>query len=133
MNEIKLDTRELDRIAKKLDISTEAVVRRFAFQVEAEAKAAAPVDTGALRNSIYTTTQHGQGTQPGDRGDADTYELPKPEGKVLAIVGPSVSYALAVELPGVTRKWAGKPYLTPAVEHVSRRYNDGTEWKEIVK
>lgn len=46
-----------DRAVKELD----AAVRATAFAVEGSAKQGAPVDTGALRASIYTVTSQGSG------------------------------------------------------------------------
>jgi HK97 gp10 family phage protein len=45
---------DFDRWATGLDEKTGAVVRKAAFDIEAHAKANAPVDTGFLRNSIVT-------------------------------------------------------------------------------
>jgi hypothetical protein len=56
---IKLDTKELDRIAAGMNKSREQVMKKLAFDVEAKAKMKAPVLTGALRNSIYTETKAG--------------------------------------------------------------------------
>ena len=49
---IRLDTRELDRICRELDMNTDQVLRSISFQVEGEAKDKAPVDLGALKGSI---------------------------------------------------------------------------------
>ena len=54
---IRIDTRELDRIAAQLGMKRKDIGRRIAFEIESEAKQLAPVDTSALRNSIYTVTQ----------------------------------------------------------------------------
>ena len=73
------------------------VVRKTAADVERDAKAFAPVDTGALRNSISTTISG--------------------SGHSLAIeaeIGPTVSYAVFQEYG--TSRMAPHPYMGPAVE-----------------
>lgn len=137
MNEVKLDTKELDRIAKRLNVKREAVGRRMAYQIEKRAKELAPKDTGALRNSIYTVTQREDGyaaaqsaaksANPG----VTTNPHPTPTGKVIANVGPCVDYAEYQEFG--TSKMGAQPYLTPAVEEIAQKYNDGDEWKELVE
>ena len=74
----------------------EAIARALEIiggMAEGYAKAAAPVDTGRLRNSI-------------------THEV---EDKHTAVVGSNVEYAPYVELG--TRKMKAKPYLRPAIEN----------------
>jgi len=137
MNEIKLDTKELDRIAKQLNIRREAVGRRMAFQIEKEAKQLAAHDTGAMESSIYTVTTRSDGysaaaaaaksANPG----VTTSPHPTPKGNIIANVGPSVDYAEYQEFG--TSKMAAHPFLTPAVEKVAQKYNDGKEWEELVK
>ena len=135
--EIKLDTRELDKIAAQLNIRKEAVGRRMAFQIEKRAKQLAPHRYGALRNSIYTVTQKVDGYASASsaaksaNSDVDTSPHPTPSGNVLANVGPCVEYAEYQEFG--TSKMGAQPYLTPAVEQVSQKYNDGSEWEELVK
>lgn len=51
----------LPRMTANLQRELSAAVRKSAFQVEAGAKQRAPVDTGALKNSIYTVTDRGSG------------------------------------------------------------------------
>lgn len=137
MNEIKLDTRELDRIARQLNIKREAVGRRMAFQIEKLAKELAPKRYGALRNSIYTVTGRHNGYESASASakaanpKVNTAPHPTPTGNVIANVGPSVDYAEYQEFG--TSRMAAQPYLTPAVEQVSRKYNDGSEWKELVE
>lgn len=85
---------------------------------------AAPVDTGALRASIYTRIGQtgGDYTQMasevrGRRPEAELSPLPEPENNTTAYIGPSVEYAAAVEYGSHNR--AGRPYLTPAVTGVT--------------
>lgn len=84
------------------------IVRGIAFAVEGAAKTLAPVDTGALRNSITTTV--------GDNG-------------MTAEVGPTVEYAIYQELG--THKMAPRPFLGPAFEQMRGPFNDAV--KKLVK
>lgn len=156
MSMIRIDTRELDRIAGKLNTNRKTIGKRIAFEIEKEAKVLAPSDTSALRNSHYTSTQDGdyQDSQPTSfsavdakvnekRADVETEAHPTPTGNVIANVGPCVEYAEPVEYGhtrGVsvmgetfTANVAAQPYLTPAVEKVAQKYNDGSAWKELVE
>ncbi len=133
-----LDTRELDRICKVLNVNRDAIIRRAAFQIEAEAKKNAPYDTTALKNSIYTVTGDHNGYAQASRAakaknpDAETEEFPTPP-KGSAFVGACVEYAEYVEYPGAVRKGGERPYLTPAFETVTNKYNDGKAWEDLVK
>ena len=137
MNEVKLDTRELDRIARQLGVKVEAVGRKLAFDIEDKAKQNAPVDTSAMRNSIYTVTQKEDGYAAASAAakqanpKVETQPHPTPTGKIIANVGPCVEYSEYVEFG--TSRMAAQPYLTPAVEEVARKLNDGSTWKEIVE
>ena len=138
---IRLDTAELDRIAARLKTNRKAIGRRIAFEIESEAKQRVSenksVITGAMMNSIYTVTQdeNGYGAASGVaktmNPDAETAPHPTPSGNIIANVGPCVDYAEYVEM-GTSRAVA-KPYLTPAAEKVSQKYNDGSAWKELVE
>jgi len=96
----KLDTRVLDAIAKGLDKNSDQVLASVAFQVEAEAKVRAPVDTGALKNSIHTEK--------------------KKQG--LYWVADGVEYGIYQELG--THKMSAHPFMKPAVEKVQQYLAD---------
>jgi HK97 gp10 family phage protein len=81
---------ELPHIQAELRSKASAVVRKTAFDIEADAKGRAPVDTGALRASIATQV----------------------ESDLRASVNVGVSYGAYVEY-GTVRAPA-QPYLTPA-------------------
>lgn len=110
--DIRIDTRELDRLIRELPGNRRLVVRKVAFAVKARARLKAPVDTGALYNSIYVRLgksgeMPAQGTQP----------LPQPGDDDTAHVGPSVDYGGYVEFG--TSKMGAQPYLQPAVNDVA--------------
>ena len=149
-NKLKLDTKEVDRIMKKLDVNVDAVIRRAAFQIEGEAKKKAPYETTALRNSIYVETKAGAfsgghqssySTVAGNAAQhaasagnaAKTEKIPAPTKLGHAHVGPCMDYAAYVEYPGHVRKGGERPYLTPPAEEVAHRYNSGKEWESIIK
>lgn len=145
-NKVRIDTREVDRIMKALDVNADQVIRMIAFEIEADAKIRAPYDTTALRNSIYVETKKGafsNGSQSSignvsstvtDKNPTATVEkLPAPAKEGYAHVGPCVDYAIYVEYPGNVRKGGERPFLTPAAEEVARRYNSGDKWKGLTK
>lgn len=70
-----------------------AAVRKTLFDIEQDAKATAPVDTGNLRNSISTEVEYG-----GMGGE----------------VGPTAEYGIYVELG--TSRMGAQPYLGPAFD-----------------
>lgn len=110
---IKLDTRELDRLIKDTGINSAAVIRDLAYQLEAEAKQLSPVDTGAMRASIFTEMQPGK--------------------EPVARVGPTVEYAVYVELGHKTSRgrFIIHPFMVPAAEEIARRFNSGATWQRI--
>lgn len=130
--QITLDTRELDRIAAKLGVTRDRIVMSLAFDIEAQAKQNAPVDTGALENSIYVEGKDKSGYQQAAaavtsrRPKVHTGQHPIPSGKVIANVGPCVDYAEYVEL-GVY----AQPFLLPAAYSVANKMNAGATWKEL--
>lgn len=123
---IRLDSALLDKIIREMPDRADKAVRRVAFRVEARAKKNAPVKTGALRSSIYTSTR-GTGMlslagivkRVGKKSTAGSFEpLPIPTKAATAYVGPSVEYGIFVELG--TSRMAAQPFLTPAVEGVQQ-------------
>lgn len=132
---IKLDTRELERIANGLNTSTKKVLHRVAFQIEGDAKDRAPVMTGALKNSLYTDTGEGSGYSQASaaakalRPGVETEEAPHPSGDIAAVVSACVEYAAYVELG--TSKMSSREYLKPAAEKAAKKLNDGSTWQEL--
>ncbi len=91
---IRLDTRELDSLARRLDTDVNGVIRTLAFRVVAHAKRSAPVDTGALRNSIST----------------------EPVARMTYRVQDGVEYGIYQEFG--TSRMAAQPFMSPALESV---------------
>jgi HK97 gp10 family phage protein len=98
---IRVLSNKLPHLPAELESDVTADVKRAAFEVEALAKAKAPVRTGTLRRSIHTVFSNNDRT---------------------AVVGPSVDYGLYVEMG--TRRMAARPYMRPAAEAVLPRYVD---------
>lgn len=121
---IELDTRVLDGLIKRSGGNVAKAVAKVGFAIEARAKVNAPVDTGALRASIYTSLKNGetsaiaraQALNP----DAQTVPLPTPQDSHTAYVGPSVEYGASVEL-GTARR-APTPFLLPAVRATEKEF-----------
>ncbi len=141
---LDVDTRRLNRILRNLGGNTAQAVRKIAFRVEAKAKVNIQqhglIDTGAMVNSVYTSTNQGafaDGAQtagaPGaDRNpEAISVPLPSPTNGNTAFVGPSVHYAIYHELG--THKMQARPYLGPAVESVASEVERNPEmFREVV-
>lgn len=123
---VTLDTTKLDSILRKLDGNVADAIAKAGFAVEGRAKTKAPVDTGALRASIYTSLASGDRSNDAmadaqaRNPDAETNPLPTPRDNHTAYVGPSVEYAMAIELGSAAR--AAQPYLLPAVRETEKEF-----------
>jgi HK97 gp10 family phage protein len=134
MNDIVIDTKEVDRVAANLGKNRDAIIRIIGFDIESASKQLAPVDTSALRNSVYVETSEGntfdvaESSAKGANQNVTTIQHPKPD-EGFVNVGPSVNYAEFVEF-GTSRQ-AAQPYLVPAAESVSQKFNSGERWKGL--
>lgn len=114
-----LNTTILDKLIKSVDGNVTEAVMKAAFMVEGRAKLKSPVDTGALKASIYVSMKRGsKGNEAmaaarARRPEAITTPLPTPRDELTAYIGPSVEYGQEVELGSSTR--SGTPYLQPAL------------------
>jgi len=124
MLEIKLTQDRFDALRGQLREKAGQVVRKAAFDIQADAQTMAPVDTGALRNSIYTVTDRGSdystALSQAMSANPDAAILPaiSPEeasvDDLTAIVAVGAEYGIYVEM-GTSRQ-AAQPYLGPAAE-----------------
>lgn len=113
------------QLAEKYDQKINRLVRATAFKIEREAKKNAPVDTGFLRNSIYTRTEDTSGdaaafarvvkTRRGLPGEDLFPEVQQPRHNE-AVVAVGAVYGIFLEYG--TSKMAAQPYMTPAIEVV---------------
>lgn len=111
------DTRNLNNLIRRLPQRARNRVRAVAFQVEALAKMKAPVDTGSLRNSIYTSLKD-ENNPP----EVATEVLPNSDSELTAFVGPSVEYGIYQELG--TSTMDAQPYLLPALRQVEQQLEE---------
>ncbi len=116
--EVVVDTRRLSAIIRNSGANAQTALRNVAFTVERLAKQRAPVDTGALRASIYTVIGPGMNQPPHVTTEARRAPIPTPTDRLVAHVGPSVEYGLFQELG--TRTTAAQPYLLPAVRQAAQ-------------
>jgi len=114
MNKVTTDTRRLNRIISASGKNNANFVKSVGFAVEGLAKMKAPIDTGALRNSIYTRTATDNPVSPNS-----DLELPNPKKSNSVTVGPSVEYGIYQEFG--TRNMGSQPFLIPALREVERQ------------
>lgn len=105
---ISIDTSQLNRLgvdlgqaAAKVGDRVRTVLRKSALDVEANAKAFAPVDTGTLRSSI---------------GHSDLRAMSQ-AGALEVEIGPTVSYGHYVEFG--TSRMGPAAYMGPALDRVA--------------
>lgn len=85
-------TRQLALKGKQATVATERELQRSSLRIERMAKVKAPVDTGALKNTIFQA-----------KAGSLTYKVTAPQ-----------HYAIYVEKG--TRKMAAQPFLSPAID-----------------
>jgi HK97 gp10 family phage protein len=105
------------------------VVRDTAYAIVDRARELAPVDTGALRESIYAVTDtqseygmaaaHAQALRP----EIVPLEPIQPVGPYEAGVGIAAPYWLYLEFGTMNRP--ARPFLTPAVEETRPKFEQG--------
>jgi HK97 gp10 family phage protein len=121
------DFNNWDEIADKWDRAISRTIRKAAFDIQAQAQANAPVDTGFLKASIYTVTwkssNYGKGkaSKTGGRFNPSAVhellpEIEKPFDDQTAYVAVGASYGEYVELGTVHQR--PQPYLFPAVDAI---------------
>lgn len=115
-----IDVTGLDDLANRLESELAKAVAASAFLIEGYAKMNAPVDTGALRASLYTSTWD-SGSEWGKAaasagalrsGVTILADIGKPSSNLEAIVAVGVHYAAHVEYG--TFRQAGRFYLRNA-------------------
>ena len=116
---VDVDVSGLEQLADRLEKELAGAVAKSAFLIEAYAKMNAPVDTGALRASLYTSTwdSSGWGLASGSAGALRSgvtilADVGKPSHRLEAIVAACVNYASHVEYG--TWRMSGRFYLRNA-------------------
>lgn len=95
--ELRALAADLGRASASATRKASQVVRKATLDVEARAKAYAPVDTGALMNSIASTFS--------DAG-------------LSGVVGPTVEYGAYVEMGTSNPNYPPQPYMGPALADI---------------
>lgn len=119
---VKVLKNRLPEIRSVLTFEVDQAVRKAAFDLAAHAKDLAPVDTGALKNSIWVLTSkdstYGEALQAAlarnPKAQAVSPPAVPPPG--TAYVGAGVHYAVYVEYG--TRRMAARPFMRPAADAV---------------
>jgi HK97 gp10 family phage protein len=106
---ITLDTAVLDRITAEMRPGAARIVEKYGWQIAGQAANNAPVDTGALRNSI--TSESGM------------------TGELEFTVQDGVEYGIFQELG--THRMAAQPFLVPALEKWAQPFINA--FKELFK
>ena len=110
---IIVDTAELDRILGQIPAKKAQIGKEIGLRAEGYAKTYAPIDTGALRNSIATEF---------------------PGGNVLARIQTDIHYGKYQELGFhhyISGQFIQNPFLVPAVEQVSGEYFSPGTWRRL--
>lgn len=132
---VKLDTSGADSIIKNMDKNLTKCGRKIGFFIEGRAKGYTPVQTSALRNSIYTQTKdhdgYGEASSAAKSANpkAETEKHPEPGGQVIAVVGPCVDYAEYVEF-GTSRQ-DSQPYFTSAIMDAEAEFQLAATWEDL--
>lgn len=130
MTNFVIDDRVLQRLIRECPEMVDKAIRATAFDVEAQAKDNAAVDTGAMRASIFTKTSKSsgydaaagaaEGANPGVEVNDPT---PGDPPLMTAYVAPGVNYAMYVEfgLPN-NENYPQQPFMTPAIENAEEKF-----------
>lgn len=102
--QIKIISNRLPQISAAIRPAVVQEVQKAAFDIEARAKALAPVKTGTLRRSIHSVFSNGG---------------------LTGLVGPSVLYGKFVEFG--TRRMGARPFMRPAAEAVLPKFADAVK------
>ena len=105
---VKTDTGGLEQIITNCENLTPQIIEAKGGECAAYAKAVAPVDTGALSNSIYSTMV----------------------GELTARIQATVEYDIYQELG--TYKMAAHPFLAPAAEYISAPFLSPSTWSPLI-
>lgn len=138
---VKVNSDILKRKRGAVGRHLEAAVRLTAFAAERAAKRRAPVDTGALRASIYTVTHSSDGREDAVYNAKTAYmgntkkgfgytrsgEFPEAAMPKTVIDSPwkalvAVAAAYGVHLEYGTHRMSARPFLTPAALEVKSQF-----------
>lgn len=97
LSELRAVTSRIGTAGPRIGAAASTILRKTALDIEGDAKQIAPVDTGALKNSISTSID----------GDGRF-------GFMTAEIGPTVEYGIYQEYG--TSVMAAQPYMGPAFD-----------------
>ena len=109
---LMLSFNHFPQIVAMLHTTTAEVVRKTAFDIEAEAKNRAAVDTGNMAASTYAVTS--ESSDYGGGGQHLLPPIPAVENDHTAYVAVGANYGIYQEMG--THKMAAHPFLIPALE-----------------
>lgn len=109
MDRIILDTQKLDEILRNHEGEAGNIVHRFGTKIAGEAAQNAPVDTGALKNSLVSESRM--------------------KDKLTFILQDGVSYGIFQELG--TSRMAAHPFVIPAIKANERAFLEA--FKELFR
>ncbi len=109
------------QVAAALKPQARQAIKKTAFEIQLMAQAACPVDTGFLKNSIYTVTVDGSTYGEAGAPPRDSYLLPEVQldDDLTAYVAVGANYGIYVELG--TRFMPAQPFFYPAVKRGNDR------------
>lgn len=108
----------LSEMGEQIERAISELVRKAAFDVQAQAQQNAPVATGFLKSSIYTVTYDSSSYGQGVVGDGMLLpEVEHPSSQQEALVAVGAEYGVFQEYGWSTGP--AQPYLTPAAEAVT--------------
>jgi len=117
----------IPEVAAQMQRTLGKIVRKAAYDCQAAAQATVVVDTGFLKNSIYTiskgysTYQSASGKAGRKNSDAEMLpEEPHPTSSTEASCAVGANYGVFVEFG--TSRMSAQPYLTPAVAKVQPEF-----------
>ena len=117
---VRITRDRLGELSELMHENASKAVRATAFNIVLDAQSYAPVDTGAMKNSIYVVTDD-ESSYADASSDARVLneieilpEMDAPKDDLTAIVAVGAEYGLYVEMGTV--RTSAQPYLEPAAE-----------------
>lgn len=118
--EIISEVNNFDTLASEILASLDQAVRDMAGELVIDIQQAAPVDTGALRESVYLVTDKvstyglATGESKTAKGDVEIHPQATLDGPHEAVVAVAAGHGVFNEFG--TSRMAAHPFFTPAVE-----------------
>lgn len=131
--QIIVNTNKIDTMLFSIKQKAAALLDKVAFDIEGMAKVLAPVDTGALRASIYVSgSSRGNSYRPNKAKAKGLASTKGKEIKFFPIINPEVTWQRIVAVSvnyGIFPEVQGQPYLVPAVDANRDRFL--AAWKQL--